>query len=138
MRTHLHLQDLPPAVQRIIRHQHPDLPGIQKTVSRESPGQEVLSQALERALGQRVCREYRPLADRRYRIDIAIPDAHLAVEINGWTNHGKSLKAFIRDHRRTRDLLLAGWRIVPFTHREALQETAHCVDTIRRLLNVTT
>lgn len=100
----------------------------------ESPGQEALSQALERVLGQRVCRECRPL-DCRYRVDVAIPDALLAVEINGWANHGKSLRGFRSDHERTRTLLLAGWRVVPFTHREALQDTERCVEIVLQLVN---
>ncbi|UBU63595.1 DUF559 domain-containing protein [Acidithiobacillus sp.] len=78
--------------------------------------------------------EYKPLTDRRYRVDMAIPDALLAVEINGWANHGKSLRGFRTDHERTRALLLAGWRMVPFTHREALQETDRCVEIVRQLV----
>lgn len=73
--------------------------------------------------------------DCRYRVDVAIPDALLAVEINGWANHGKSLRGFRSDHERTRALLLAGWRIVPFTHREALQDTERCVEIVLQLVS---
>jgi very-short-patch-repair endonuclease len=74
------------------------------------------------------------LPDRRYRVDVAIPDARLAVEIDGWSNHGNSLRGFLRDHERTRALLLAGWRILPFTHREALQDTTRCVEIVLRMV----
>ena len=124
----LRLRDLTVSVQRSVRAGHPNLARRSadcKSAVCESPGQERLSQALERVLGQRVCREYRPLPNRRCRVDVAIPDALLAVEINGWANHGKILRAFRQDHERTRALLLADWRVVPFTHREALQAAAH-------------
>ncbi len=129
----LRLRDLPVSVQRSVRAGHPDL--ARRSAVCESPGQDALSQALERVLGQRVCREYRPLPDRRYRVDVAIPDALLAVEVNGWVHHGKSLRGFRSDHERTRTLLLAGWRVVPFTHREALLKTERCVEIVLQLVN---
>ena len=70
-----------------------------------------------------------------YRVDVTIPDALLAVEIDGWANHGKSLRGFRGDHERTRALLMDGWCVVPFTHREALQDTERCVEIVLRLVN---
>jgi len=75
-----------------------------------------------------------PALDCCYRVDVTIPDALLAVEIDGWANHGKSLRGFRQDHERTRALLLAGWRVVPFIHREALQDTERCVEIVLRLM----
>ena len=132
MTLRLRLRDLTVSVQRSVRAGHPNL--ARRTVVCESPGQEALSQALERVLGQRVCRECRPL-DCRYRVDVAIPDALQAVEIDGWANHGKSLRGFRQDHERARALLLVGWRVVPFIHREAMQDTERCVEIVLRLVN---
>ncbi|MCR1347336.1 endonuclease domain-containing protein [Acidithiobacillus ferrooxidans] len=132
--SRIQLRDLSVSLQKFLLIQYPEL-SRQSSAAGESPGQEALAQALERVLGQRACREYRPLPDRRYRVDVAIPDALLAVEINGWANHGKSLRGFRGDHERTRALLLAGWRVVPFTHREALQDTERCVEIVLQLVN---
>jgi very-short-patch-repair endonuclease len=131
--SRVQLRDLSVSLQKSLRARYPDL-SRQSLAAGESPGQEKLAQALERVLGQRVCREYRPLPDRRYRVDVAIPDARLAVEIDGWSNHGNSLRGFLRDHERTRALLLAGWRILPFTHREALQDTTRCLEIVLRMV----
>jgi hypothetical protein len=131
------LRDLPGSVREQVLLAHPELavPSSAKGKrSAESPGQARLTEALRAAWGPRVCAEYRPFPDRRIRVDIALPDARLAIEVNGWTNHGKSLDAFTKDHQRTRLLMLAGWRVLPFTHREALYETADCVEVVRRLL----
>jgi very-short-patch-repair endonuclease len=132
---HWNLHHLPPIVRQQVLAQYPDLATIHRPPTLPgSPGQERLTQALLEAFGRRVQVEYRPLPDRRYRVDAAIPDAKLAIEINGWSNHGKSLSKFQSDHRRTRALLLAGWRVLPFTHKEALHETAQCVAMVRELV----
>ena len=139
---HWQLHHLPPALRKEVLAHHPDLLGLSGSSQRitgtgtepKSPGQDLLTHALKAVFGDRVQAEYKPLTDRRYRVDMAIPDALLAVEINGWANHGKSLRGFRTDHERTRALLLAGWRMVPFTHREALQETDRCVEIVRQLV----
>lgn len=130
-----HLQDLPGSVREQVLLAHPELAAHKQVrKSTESPGQMRLTEALRAEWGTRICAEYRPFPDRRIRVDIALPDVLLAIEINGWTNHGKSLDAFTKDHQRTRLLLLAGWRVLPFTHREALYDTEGCVEVVRRLL----
>lgn len=134
------IDQLPPTIRQSILAQHPDLavlrgqPRGQPPKKPGSPGQDRLTEALRAAFGSRVQAEYPPLPGRRYRVDVAIPDAKLAIEINGWSNHGKSLRAFRSDHERTRALLLAGWRVVPFTHQEAIHETEQCVAFVRELL----
>lgn len=130
------LNQLPPTIRQSILAQHPDL-AVQRGQPQKkpgSPGQNRLTEALRAAFSGRVQAEYVPLPDRRYRVDVAIPDAKLVIEINGWSNHGKSLRSFQSDHERTRVLLLAGWRVVPFTHREAMQETGRCVEIVRQLV----
>lgn len=64
--------------------------------------------------GSRVCPEYRPIDGRKYRIDLAFPIERLAVEIDGWQHHGKTLGAFRNDRVRQNALTIAGWRILRF------------------------
>lgn len=63
-------------------------------------------------------REYRPVAQRRWRFDFAWPTEMLAVEIEGgtWTNgrHSRG-KGFAADCEKYNTLMLAGWRIIRVT-----------------------
>lgn len=63
----------------------------------------------------------------RYRIDFALPDRKIGVELDGFTYHG-SKDAFNADRARQRNLELAGWRIIRFTGDEVRSNVAHCVD----------
>ena len=53
---------------------------------------------------------------RTYRLDLAYPQAQLAIEYDGWDFHS-TREAFDRDRARANDLELAGWRILRFTSR---------------------
>jgi very-short-patch-repair endonuclease len=63
-------------------------------------------------------REYKPLANRNFLIDIAFPEHLLAIEADGWQYHGK----FLRDHKRDRErqnlLVLGGWRFLRYTAKD--------------------
>lgn len=119
---------------------HADKPLIHRCASLllktygQSPGQAVLSLAFLLEFGDKVRLEFKPLQGRMIRLDIALPDSMVAIEVNGWSNHGKTLDAFRTDHLRTRDLMAAGWVIVPFTATEARSEPALCVAFIRSFL----
>ncbi|HEX6311583.1 MAG TPA: DUF559 domain-containing protein, partial [Acidimicrobiia bacterium] len=54
------------------------------------------------------------IGHRRYRIDLAYPDAMVAIEIDGWDTH-RSRSAFDADRARANDLVVAGWRVLRFT-----------------------
>lgn len=79
-----------------------------------SPCHDLLHARLLRLYGDRLYREYRPLPDRRFRIDLAIPDVALAIEVDGFANHGRSLRGFKRDRLRQNALTIAGWRFLRF------------------------
>ncbi len=69
--------------------------------------------------------------DRKFRIDIAFPDALLAVEIDGWEWHGKHKGVFTRDRERQNLLTLNGWRILIFTAGQIRENVNFCVEQIR-------
>lgn len=57
----------------------------------------------------------------RYRIDLAWPDAKIAVEFDSWEFH-RTQTAFHNDRRRWRRLTALGWTVIPVTSRTDLDE----------------
>lgn len=55
---------------------------------------------------------------RKFRLDIALPEQKLAVEVDGWEHHGKYLSDFKRDRARDRALVRNGWRVLRFYAEE--------------------
>jgi very-short-patch-repair endonuclease len=55
---------------------------------------------------------------RKFRLDIAIPENKLAIEVDGWEFHGKFLSDFKRDRARDRALVRNGWRVLRFYAEE--------------------
>jgi very-short-patch-repair endonuclease len=54
-----------------------------------------------------------------HRVDFVWDDARLAVETDGWEGHG-TRAAFQADRASDRALLLAGWRVLRFTHADVV------------------
>lgn len=71
---------------------------------------------------------------RRFRIDIAFPEAMLAIEIDGWQHHGKTLDAFKIDRKRQNLLVVHGWRVLRFFPGEISKTPDECVSMIRMVL----
>lgn len=69
---------------------------------------------------------------RKYRLDIAVPGARLAVEVDGWEWHGKHKGDFTRDRERQNLLTLNGWRILRFTAGQIRKDMAGCVGLIEK------
>ena len=51
---------------------------------------------------------------RRYFVDVAFPEARLALEVDGRAYHSDA-RSFQRDRRRQNDLVAAGWTVLRFT-----------------------
>ncbi len=49
---------------------------------------------------------------RRYRLDVALPEARIALEVDGFRHHGKHLEDFRRDRVRQNLLVISGWRVL--------------------------
>lgn len=69
---------------------------------------------------------------RRYRLDFAWPEHHVAVECDGRAFHGSD--RFEADERRRADLAGAGWLIVPVTWRQCSEQPASVIGRLRRRL----
>lgn len=98
----------------------PDRVASQMSVYRQScdsasPPHELLYQRLFAIYGDKVVREFAgAVPGRKFRIDIALPDERLAIEVDGWQHHGKTLKGFKRDRLRQNLLCVNGWRVLRF------------------------
>jgi very-short-patch-repair endonuclease len=69
-------------------------------------------------------------AAHRYRIDLAYPELRIAIELDGWTDHG-TRNAFDHDRQRGNDLELAGWTVLRFTSRSTRDDVIRTVRAAR-------
>ena len=67
------------------------------------------------------------VGDDRFRLDLAYPEAKVAIEYDGWDAH-RSRSAFDSDRRRDRVLQLAGWVVLRLTSQTP---DAELVATVR-------
>lgn len=77
-------------------------------------------------------RAQHPVFDGRYRIDFALPDQKIGIELDGYAHHS-SPEAFTRDRARQRELELDGWRIIRFSGSEINKNAGACVHQAAQL-----
>jgi len=58
---------------------------------------------------------------RRYRIDLAIPEHKIAIEVDGYLFH-RGRESFDADKVRQNDLMASGWRVLRFTATQSDEE----------------
>jgi very-short-patch-repair endonuclease len=68
-----------------------------------------------------------------YRVDFAIPDYRVAIELDGHEFHS-SKEQRTKDAKRERDLEMMGWRVIRFTGTEIHHNVDACVDETLRLI----
>lgn len=68
-----------------------------------------------------------------YQIDLAFPDAMLAIEFDGWAWHS-DVDRFRNDRRKGNALVAAGWTVLRFTWADLTQRPGHVVRQIRDAL----
>lgn len=68
-----------------------------------------------------------------YRIDLAIPDCRIAIEIDGYDYHSTK-EQLTADARRQRALTAARWTVVRFTGREIYAGAANCAAEVARII----
>jgi very-short-patch-repair endonuclease len=97
----------------------------------ESPQEHRLARLLVReGLPRPVQQHQVRLGSRTVRIDLAYPDARVAIEYDGWEFHS-TRSAFDADRARANDLVLLGWDVLRFT--SASSDSA-IVETVRTAL----
>jgi very-short-patch-repair endonuclease len=65
-------------------------------------------------------------------LDVAFPDARVAIEVDGWAYHS-DVDRFQRDRRRQNALIALGWTVLRFTWADLTQRPAYVIATIERL-----
>ncbi len=68
-----------------------------------------------------------------FLIDVAFPDARLAIEVDGWAWH-KDAEAFLNDRRKGNALVGAGWTLLRFTWADLTEFSDDVVRQIRAAL----
>jgi very-short-patch-repair endonuclease len=69
----------------------------------------------------------------RWTIDVAFPEAKLAIEVDGWAWH-TDVERFRADRRKGNALVRAGWRLLPFTWHDLTNRPAYVIAEIRAAL----
>jgi len=69
----------------------------------------------------------------RWTIDLAFPDAKVAVEVDGWAWH-VDVARFRADRRKGNALARAGWTVLRFTWHDVVSRPAYVVAEIRAAL----
>jgi len=81
--------------------------------------------------------EYRnAVPGRRYRIDIAIPEHHIAIECDGYGHHGKFLSDFKRDRDRQNLLSVHGWTVLRFYVAQINNDPEGIIDQVKKAIEI--
>jgi very-short-patch-repair endonuclease len=87
-----------------------------------SPAETLFWRLVARAGIKGGVRQYKVvLGGRTYYIDVAFPDAMVAVEIDSWRWHGNKIR-WRKDLARRNALTAAGWRVLHFTKEDILND----------------
>lgn len=70
----------------------------------------------------------------RYRVDFAIPEFEIAIELDGHEYH-KTKEQRTNDASRERYLESLGWRVIRFTGSEVYKDSQACVEEAIKLIN---
>lgn len=65
---------------------------------------------------------HRPITGRRFSIDISWPDLRVAVEVDGWSYHGRFKRDFHRDREKRNLLALQGWTVLAIPARDVWRD----------------
>lgn len=99
--------------------------------SSASPPHDLLDAALRPHFGERLVREYvGAVPGRAFRLDLAIPDLRIAIEVDGYANHGKTLGGFKKDRLRQNLLALNHWVVLRYFPAQIYQDIGTVVDQI--------
>ena len=106
----------------------------------ESPGEAAVRLALISAFGDwhkggEVVAELMPFRTRRFRTDNSLPRWRIAVEIDGWSNHGEHLSDHISDRERGLFFASHDWLTFRVAHGQAINNPGMLVDAIANAMN---
>jgi very-short-patch-repair endonuclease len=115
---------------------------LRRLLALQQPGDAALESPLEVKVWRLLRRSTMPLPVRQhwvatargnYRLDLAWPDRHVAIECDGWDAHGGRV-AWKRDRRRLGAVGAMGWRLIPVTWDDVTREPRETLALIEQLL----
>lgn len=119
--------------------------GLRKCLENWEPVLVVLDRAelcespIEKLFYEAACWELQELIPQyqigRYRVDFAIPEHRVVIEIDGHDFH-KTKEQRTRDAEQQRYLELNGWRVIRFTGSEVYKSVARCVNEAAGLIDL--
>lgn len=92
----------------------------------------VLSALRQAGLPMPVLQHEIQVGGRTYRLDLAYPDQHLAIELDGSVHLERAV--WQRDHERQNALVLAGWTVLRFTWSDYTTRSFYLVNEVRSAL----
>lgn len=110
--------------------------GVDKRLSTQSPSQDMLARLLRPIYGSRIQENYRgAIPNRRFEIDMALPDIQFGIEVDGWQYHGKYKDSFLRDREKDWLAHLAGWLIVRVAHRRIVKYDPNLLPELQQIIS---
>ncbi len=109
-------------------------PSLKSVGGEQSPPQRILWESVSARWPEAV-QEHQPIDGRRFRIDIAFVERKVAVEVDGWTYHGKHRSAHAKDRQRQNLLVAEGWRVLRFTTGEIFGDLTSVLAMIQCVLD---
>lgn len=73
---------------------------------------------------------------RRFRLDMAIADLKIAIEVDGWQYHGKHKADFHRDREKRNLLAVEGWAVLAFSARDIFKDPDSVLDIIQSVVEL--
>lgn len=140
MTRRVSLADLPPAIVSQLRAKfRADRPAAKPVTVPTVDWSDYLAEQL-RARGVAVQREFQFHPTRKWRVDVALPAHHIAIEVEGLGKGGKAGRhqradGFAEDCVKYAELVLAGWRLFRVTTRQVRND--HALQWVLRALEAT-
>lgn len=101
----------------------------------QSPSQTLLTELQQPIYGSRLHLNFRgAIPNRRFELDLALPDIKFGIEVDGWQYHGKHKESFLRDREKDWLAQLAGWQIVRVPHRRIMQYDPDLLPELKQLV----
>lgn len=104
----------------------------------DSPVEAALGRLLMRHIVRRAVSHYLVTVSSGsiYELDWSYPNQHLAIELDGYGVHLRSLQAFEHDRFRRNELEIDGWTVLNFTRRQVERHPNTVIDQVRRRLGL--
>jgi hypothetical protein len=100
-----------------------------------SPYADILGARIDLEFPNRMTREFKPVDERRFRIDFAFVTEKVAIEFDGYRYHGLSTKGFKDGLQRQNILVKHGWLVLRYTLTDVRDNQEQIISDIHFALN---